>query len=123
MATAVIAVLLALPASAQCCDDSDPEPMLPGHVYLPLVASPARQWFGQAELEAAQRSAGYDVAVVAEHTVCTLAASAQPPVIVRYSHCLQNWHDGQPTDGRLAVYYWFDGATVRSLLISSERGD
>jgi hypothetical protein len=118
------------PGAPECNDletwpiiEPDPEPVIPVRLYLPLVSTDGRTWFDQVDLEAAQRSYGYDPAIVAEHTWCTLDASAQPPSNVRYDHCLQHWHAGQPTDGHLAVYYWRSGATVQSLLISSTNSD
>ena len=130
------ALLWILPAGAQCdpgdpgapdCNDletwpviePDPEPAIASQLYLPMITTDTRTWFTPAELDAAQLGYGFDPAIVAEHTWCELAPSALPPAVIRYDHCLQHWYAGQPTDGRLAVYYWFDGATVRALLISS----
>jgi hypothetical protein len=125
---AAAAILLAVllwwphPAAAQCCDDSAPEPVTVRYTYLPLVAAnQPRTWFTPDELSQAQQAAGYDPAVVAEHTVCTLHASTQPPTDIRYSDCLQHWYAGQPTDGRIAVHYWYDGEAVLATPISSTK--
>lgn len=92
----------------------------PYQVFLPAIRSESRTWFDLAELEAAQRALGFDVAVVAEHTVCALDASAQPPVLIRYEHCVQYWHDGHTTiDGGVVIYFWFNGERVAWLLMSS----
>lgn len=95
------AVLLWLPARAQDIGGATSDTL-----YLPSIERNFVSWFTDAELQQAQRDAGYDVDTAQMHTVCTLDATATPPHDVRYSSCEQYWVDGQATEGTSHYIWW-----------------
>ena len=124
---AVLVLLLAFlllwpsPAVAQCdpsCRDV-PEPpitsMASRTIYLPAIARTWPAWFVDSELDAAMIAAGYDPAVVGQHTVCLLDPTAVPPYLIRYSSCSQYFVNGVATEGT-DHYIWYirmsDGAVA-----------
>ena len=118
----IMAVLLwILPAQAQCdpsCRDI-PEPPITSTasttLYLPAVARNWHAWFTDSELDAAMIAAGYDPAVVGQHTVCLLDPTAVPPSLIRYSSCSQYFVNGVATEST-DHYIWYirmsDGAVT-----------
>ena len=115
------ALLWILPAQAQCdpsCRDI-PEPPITSTasttLYLPAVARNWHAWFTDSELDAAMIDAGYDPAVVGQHTVCLLDPTAVPPYLIRYSSCSQHFVNGVATEGT-DHYIWYirmsDGAVT-----------
>jgi hypothetical protein len=65
-------------------------PAQAGNLWIPYAAKDAIQnSFNLPELEAAQRAIGYDPAIWAEHTSCTLAPGTDPAIELRFAFCEQ----------------------------------
>ena len=102
-AAIILLVLAVMPAQAQ---DAPPVAgATSDSLYLPQIAWRFPMWFTDAELQQAQRDAGYGIEAQM-HTVCTLDASATPPDDLRYSSCEQYYVDGQPTEGTQHYIWW-----------------
>lgn len=91
-------------------------------VYIPLTTAPHRTWFTPAELTAAMVTAGFDPAIVEEHTWCDPHATSNPPADLRYRYCYQQWLNGAPTDGSSGVLYQMLGDVVTPIYITTIHG-
>lgn len=91
-------------------------------VYIPLTTAPHRTWFTPAELTAAMVTAGFDPAIVEEHTWCDPHATSNPPADLRYRYCYQQWINGAPTDGSSGVLYQMLGDVVTPIYITTIHG-
>lgn len=100
-ALVILLVLAVMPAQAQDIGGATQSDTL----YLPQIAWRFPMWFTDAELQQAQRDAGYGIEAQM-HTVCYLDASATPPDDLRYSSCEQYYVDGQPTEGTQHYIWW-----------------
>ena len=99
-AAIILLVLAVMPARAQDIGGATSSTL-----YLPQIAWTFPTWFTDAELQQAQRDAGYGIEAQM-HTVCTLDASATPPHDIRYSSCEQYYVDGQATEGTSHYIWW-----------------
>lgn len=91
-------------------------------VYIPLTTAPHRTWFTPSELTAAMVTAGFDPAIVEEHTWCDPHATSNPPADLRYRYCYQQWINGAPTDGSSGVLYQMLGDVVTPIYITTIHG-
>lgn len=91
-------------------------------VYIPLTTAPHRTWFTPAELTAAMVTAGFDPAIVEQHTWCDPHATSNPPADLRYRYCYQQWINGAPTDGSSGVLYQMLGDVVTPIYITTIHG-
>ena len=84
----------------------------PAHagLYLPHVAAP-RDWFTQADFDAALQAAGYTPAVVGMFTWCELHASSTATAI-RYAACTLDTTPANAAD-TAGVLFWWDTAAGR----------
>ena len=112
-ALVILLVLAVMPAQAQCDADCSavPEPPVASAqnstMYLAQISWRFPMWFTDAELQQAQRDAGYDIDTAQMHTACTLDASATPPHDLRYLSCEQYFINGiGPTEGTSHYIWW-----------------
>lgn len=73
-------------------------------LYLPAVSN-GRDWFTQADFDAALQVAGYNPAVVGMFTWCEEHASSRPHAL-RYAACTLDTTPGDDTDARGVVFWW-----------------
>ena len=95
LAALVIALLLS----------AAPQPAAAG-LYLPAVSN-GRDWFAQADFDAALQAAGYNPAVVGMFTWCEEHASSRPHAL-RYSACTLDLTPGDDTDTAV----WCSGGSL-----------
>ena len=79
-------------------------------LYLPAVSAP-RDWFTQADFDAALQDAGYNPAIVGMFTWCEEHATSRPHAI-RYAACTLDRTPDDITD-TAGVLFWWDTTAGR----------
>lgn len=123
-AVIILLVLAVMPVQAQDIGGATSDSL-----YLAQISWRFPMWFTDAELQQAQRDAGYGIEAQM-HTVCYLDASATPPDDLRYSSCEQYWVDGVATEGTQHYIWWLrmgngvvTGVEVGGTMVSASAND